>query len=152
MKATEKQSQRYQRIIRKHQPKKPYLRNLVGAFLVGGVICTIGQLILNGFVSAGMTAKAAAVPTSALMIIVGAVLTGLGVYDEIGRFGGMGAALPITGFANSIVAPAMEFRREGMVLGLGAKLFTVAGPVLVYGLAFSTVAAACAYLLGVRAP
>lgn len=96
----------------------------------------VRQFFINGL---GMTPKAASGPTSSVMIFIGALLTGLGIYDEIGRVGGMGAALPITGFANSIVSPAMEFKREGWVLGVGAKMFTVAGPVIVYGLLSSFV-------------
>lgn len=152
MKATADQTKRYRRLVQKQAPPKPLLKNLVLAFLIGGVICTIGQVILQLLVGRGMTPEIAASPTSALMIAIGALVTGLGFYDELGRYGGMGAALPITGFANSIVSPAMEFKREGFILGVGAKMFVIAGPVIVYGLVTAVVAAAAAYALGVRVP
>jgi len=134
MKASGEQTRRYLELVARRGPKKPVLRNAVMAFLVGGAICAVAQLILNAFVARGMTPQSAAPPTSALMVALGSLLTGIGFYDEIGRVGGMGAALPITGFANSIVAAAMEYKREGFVLGVGARMFTVAGPVIVYGL------------------
>jgi stage V sporulation protein AC len=111
------------------------LRNIVWAFFVGGAICAVGQAFLGLFLTGGAALREAGVGASAVMIALGASLTGLGVYDEIGKRAGMGAALPITGFANSIVSPAMEYRREGLVLGVGARLFTIAGPVIVYAVA-----------------
>lgn len=127
----------YQKLIKETKPPRPVLRNAVAAFIVGGLICTIGQLVMNFFVGHGMPAKEAAGPTAGVMVFLGAFLTGVGIYDRIGRFGGMGSALPITGFANSIVSPAMEFKREGFVLGVGARMFVIAGPVIVYGLVTS---------------
>lgn len=129
----QKQSKEYQEMIKGIKPKRPILRNILVAFLVGGLICLIGQVILNAFMAGGMDQKEASGVTSAVMVILGALLTALGVYDELGKFAGAGSAIPITGFANSIVSPALEFKREGYVLGLGAKMFTVAGPVIVYG-------------------
>ncbi|HEY8449636.1 MAG TPA: SpoVA/SpoVAEb family sporulation membrane protein, partial [Bacillota bacterium] len=105
----------------------------------------IGQAVMNWFLRNGLRPDDAAASTAAVMIGVGALLTGLGVYDEVGRFGGMGAALPITGFANSIVAPALEYKREGYVLGVAARMFSIAGPVVVYGLLVSIVSAALRY-------
>ncbi|MDP2859974.1 MAG: SpoVA/SpoVAEb family sporulation membrane protein [Bacillota bacterium] len=104
------------------------------AFGVGGTICALGQVVLLWLLGLGLRESQAGAYTSAIMIGVGATLTGLGIYDEIGSVGGMGSALPITGFANSIVSPAMEFKREGFILGVSAKMFNVAGPVIVYGL------------------
>lgn len=127
----------YQKLIKETKPPRPVLRNAVAAFVVGGLICTVGQLVMNFFVSRGMPAKEAAGPTAGVMVFLGAFLTGIGIYDLIGRLGGMGSALPITGFANSIVSPAMEFKREGFVLGVGARMFVIAGPVIVYGLVTS---------------
>lgn len=124
----------YQRTARAMQPRRPILKNTVLAFLVGGLICALAQLFLSYLLGRGVAQKEALAVTSGFMVFWGALLTGLGVYDNIGRVGGMGAALPITGFANSMVSPAMEYKREGYVLGVGAKLFTVAGPVIVYGL------------------
>ncbi|MGE5485216.1 MAG: SpoVA/SpoVAEb family sporulation membrane protein [Ignavibacteriales bacterium] len=119
-------------------PPRPILKNAALAFLVGGAICLIGQVVLNMLLP-GMGKEMATPLTSGAMVAVGAVLTGLGLYDEIGRVGGMGSAIPITGFANSIVSPAMEFKREGFVLGASAKMFTIAGPVIVYGLVTAAV-------------
>lgn len=116
------------------KPKPPLLKNVVWAFIVGGLICTLGQVVQNYFLSIGVAKKEAAGPTSAVMVFLGAFFTGLGVYDELGRRAGAGSIVPITGFANSIVAPAMEFKREGFVFGIGARMFVIAGPVIVYGL------------------
>lgn len=147
MKASDAQSRRYLQFADSRGPQKPILKNAVLAFLVGGTICAIGQVVLNLFVARGLPLKDAAPATSTVMIVAGLLLTGLGVYDEIGRVGGMGAALPITGFANSIAAPAMEFKREGFVLGVGARMFVVAGPVIVYGVATAVLAALAVFLL-----
>ncbi|MCF6096715.1 stage V sporulation protein AC [Thermovorax subterraneus] len=128
----------YQELVKNSKPKPPYLKNLVMAFLVGGLICVIGQLILNFYISLGLeSTKEAPSATSATLVFLGAFLTGLGVYDKIGKRAGAGSIVPITGFANSIVAPAMEFKSEGYVFGVAAKMFVVAGPVLVYGIASS---------------
>lgn len=142
-----KQQKAYQRTARAMQPRRPILRNTVLAFLVGGIICALAQLFLSYLLSRGLPQKEAFALTSGFMVFWGALLTGLGVYDVIGRVGGMGAALPITGFANSMVSPAMEFKREGYVLGVGARLFTVAGPVIVYGLVSAVVVVGVKWLL-----
>lgn len=128
-------------------PPRPVLRNGILAFLVGGGISSVGEVARQGFLRLGLGPDLAAGPTAAVIIFLGALLTGLGVYDEIGRVGGMGAALPVSGFANSIVAPAMEYKREGWVLGVGAKMFIVAGPVIVYGLVTSFTIGLLYYLL-----
>ena len=108
------------------------------AFIVGGIICMIGQGINDSYMNfAGLDKQTAATCTSITLIFIGALLTGLGVYDLIGKRAGAGSIIPITGFANSIVSPAMEFKREGYVLGVGANLFKIAGPVLVYGIGSS---------------
>ena len=131
----------YDRLVKKLTPNSNYLQGYVRAFWVGGVICTLGQLIsLAGEKWLGMTESSAAMLTSVVLIFLGTTLTGLGVYDDIGRYAGAGSIVPITGFANSIASPAIEFRREGLVLGVGAKLFAVAGPVLVYGIVSSVIA------------
>lgn len=127
----------YKTISQQFLPKPTYVKNVVRAFFVGGIICAIGQVIINLFLTIGLSRTEASTAGTATMIFMGALLTGLGIYDEIGKFGGAGSIVPVTGFANSIVAPAMEFQREGYVLGVGAKLFTIAGPVLVYGIATS---------------
>lgn len=137
----------YQKLVTQTKPKPPIVRNVVAAFTVGGIICTIGQAILNIYLGFGLTIAGAATATSATLVFVAAILTGLGVYDEIGRFGGAGSIVPITGFANSMVAPAMEFKREGLVLGVGAKLFSIAGPVLVWGITTAWIIGLLAYFI-----
>lgn len=127
----------YKALSEQFTPKPTVVKNVVRAFLVGGIICTIGQVIINLFVSFGLARTEASTAATATMIFLGALLTGLGIYDDIGKFAGAGSIVPVTGFSNSIVAPALEFKREGYVLGVGAKLFTVAGPVLVYGISTS---------------
>lgn len=123
----------YKKRTKELAPRPTVLKNIILAFLVGGAICTVGQLITNLFTSGGMAAKEAGAATAAVLIFAGAFFTGLGIYDELGRVAGAGSIVPITGFANSIVSSAMEFKREGFVYGVGARLFTVAGPVIVYG-------------------
>lgn len=147
MRASKSQRQAYLKIAERHRPKTPWLRNALVAFVVGGLICAVGQVVFAFFVSRGFPVEQAGTPTAAVMIVLGALLTGLGIYDRLGAFAGMGAALPITGFANSIVAPAMEYKREGYVLGVAARMFTVAGPVIVYGVVVSLVMAALKLLL-----
>lgn len=129
--------EKYKGLVQQYTPKPTIVKNIIRAFVVGGIICAIGQVIINLFVGVGLTRVEASTTATATLIFIGALLTGLGIYDEIGKFGGAGSIIPVTGFANSIVAPAMEFKREGYVLGVGAKLFTVAGPVLVYGITTS---------------
>ncbi len=137
----------YKILAQQYTPKPTIVKNVIRAFAVGGIICAIGQVIINFFVSIGLTRVEASTAATATMIFLGALLTGLGIYDEIGKFGGAGSIVPVTGFSNSIVSPAMEFRREGYVLGVGAKLFTVAGPVLVYGIATSIVVGVIYFLI-----
>lgn len=137
----------YQELRQQRMPKRPILRNLVWAFVVGGLICEVGEIVQWLFMSRGMGPQAAASPTSVVMIGLGALFTGLGVYDQLVKRSGMGGTLPISGFANAIVAPAMEFKTEGLVMGIGARLFTVAGPVLVYGMAAAFVVGAIRYLI-----
>ncbi|SMC58382.1 stage V sporulation protein AC [Sporomusa malonica] len=133
-KASPAEQQKFQEKFEQVKPKPPLMKNVIWAFVVGGLICMLGQFFLNYFVSIGFSKKEAAGPTSILLIFLSALFTGLGIYDELGRRGGAGSIVPITGFANSIVSPAMEFKREGYVFGIGAKMFVIAGPVLVYGI------------------
>ena len=128
----------FQDISKQAKPKPKYFKNIVLAFIVGGIICIIGQAINDFYMNfVGLDKLAASSATSITLIFIGALLTGIGVYDLIGKRAGAGSIVPITGFANSIVSPAMEFKREGYVLGVGANLFKVAGPVLVYGIGSS---------------
>ena len=129
----------YQQYVTDRMPKSKTFSECVRAFFIGGAICTVGQAITVLAAEVfKLSNEDAGAFTSAAMIFLGALLTGLGVYDVIGSFAGAGSIVPITGFANSIVSPAMEFKREGLVLGVGAKMFQVAGPVLVYGIASAT--------------
>ncbi len=142
MKATVKERETYRRLTATFGPPRLVGRNFVIAFVVGGSICVLGQVILDALVASGLPFVQATAMTSTAMVVLGALFTGLGVYDELGRFSGMGSALPITGFANSIVSPAMEFKREGFVLGVSARMFQIAGPVIVYASIFSLAVAA----------
>lgn len=129
----------YQKYAEKKIPKPTYFKNNIAAFITGGLICVIGQFILNFLIKSGLTEKNAGLGSTIILVFLGALLTGLGIYDKIGKIGGAGAAIPITGFANSIVAPAMEFKREGFIFGVAAKMFVIAGPVLVYGVGSSII-------------
>lgn len=129
----------YQEYVKKKIPKPPYLKNAVRAFLTGGIICLVGQIIRNMLFSFGLNENQVVTGTAIILVFIGALLTGLGVYDKIGKFGGAGAVIPITGFANSIVSTAMEYKREGYIFGVASKMFTIAGPVLVYGIGGSII-------------
>ncbi len=137
----------YQQYAKNKIPKVNYLKNMLMAFIVGGIFCTIGQIIINFLRSYGLDEKMASAGTSITMVFIGALLTGLGVYDKIGKLGGAGAAVPITGFANAIVSPAMEFKREGFIFGVASKMFIIAGPVLVYGIGSSVIVGIISLLL-----
>lgn len=137
----------YKQLVNRVNPKPTLARNVFWAFVVGGAICLAGQVILNIFSARGLTLEEAGAATSSTLIFFSALLTGLGYYDEITKLGGAGGIVPITGFANSMVAPAMEFRTEGLVMGVGAKLFTIAGPVLVYGIVTAWLAGLVYYLI-----
>lgn len=127
----------YDQYVKQLSPKSPILRDVCLAFLVGGLICTLGQLIQNGYGKLGLDKDMSGTATSITMIFLGALLTGLSLFDDIAKFAGAGTLVPITGFANSIVAPAMEFKSEGYILGMSGKMFTIAGPVLVFGISAS---------------
>lgn len=138
----------YQQRVKERMPKTKTLLHCVRAFLVGGLICCIGQLIGDLYkIWFNLEGKELAAVVAMTMVFLGATLTGLGIYDKIGKFAGAGSIVPITGFANSVAAPAMEFRREGYVMGIGAKLFSLAGPVLVYGITASVIAGLISLLL-----
>lgn len=132
---------------RRRRPRPSYLKNALWAFLVGGTIALVGQLLTSAFMALGLAAQQASARAAVALVFLGALLTALGVYDELARFGGAGAAIPITGFANSVVAPAMEFAREGYVFGMAARMFQVAGPVVVFGVAAATVSAVARWLI-----
>lgn len=140
--------QEYQQYVNSKLPKINYVKNCVWAFMVGGAICTLAQGVFNLLKYYGIKEDESATYTVIIMILASAILTGVGVYDKIGKRAGAGSIVPITGFANSVVAPAMEFKREGYIMGVGAKMFSMAGPVLVYGFGSSVIVGLIYYFLG----
>ena len=138
--ARQRQIDRYARLVERLSPKSQLGQGLLRAFITGGIICTLGQVFIEvGQRWLDMTVSTSTTFGSMMIVLFTAVLTGVGVFDRIGQYGGAGAFVPISGFANAMVSPAMEFRREGLVLGLGSKLFTIAGPVLVWGISASVI-------------
>lgn len=131
--------QEYQAYVKQKEPKSPLLKDLLLAFVIGGAICTVGQLIQNGWSAAGLNQEDAGTATSCSLVLLSAVLTGLGLYCRLARFAGAGTLVPITGFANSVVAPAVDFKTEGFITGMAVKMFTIAGPVIVYGVTASVI-------------
>ena len=138
----------YQQYVKQKAKKSPLLKDTVLAFAVGGAICVLGQLIQNGWAAAGLAEKQAGTATSCTLVFLSALLTGLNLYNKLGRFGGAGTLVPITGFANAVVSPAIDFRSEGFVTGMAAKMFVIAGPVLVFGTLASTIYGAILMLFG----
>lgn len=130
---------RFKTLTEQSEPKPQVTRNCIRAFIVGGAICVIGQIITNILMRFGFTKDEVSAITSVIMVLIGALLTGVGIYDKIANYGGAGTVVPITGFANAVVAPAIEFKKEGFVFGVAAKMFTIAGPVLVYGIGSSVI-------------
>lgn len=129
----------YENFIKDKLPKPKVFQNSIKAFFVGGIICDIGQLISNTLKGMKLEQELVSAGTAIILVFLGAFLTGLGIYDKLGRFAGAGSIVPITGFSNSVVSPAMEFKREGFVFGVGARMFNIAGPVLVYGISTSVI-------------
>ena len=123
----------YQNYVKEKSPKSPIVKDTVLAFLIGGAICVLGQAIQNGWMSAGLGKEDAGTATAISLVFLSALLTGLNLYNKIARFGGAGTLVPITGFANSVVSPAIDFKSEGFVTGMAAKMFQIAGPVIVFG-------------------
>ena len=136
MDMTEKQ---YAKLVAETNPRSPIVKDALNAFWIGGTICVLGQVFQNLYGYWGLDDKTASLCASLTLICLSALLTGLSLYDDIARYAGAGTLVPITGFANSITAPAVEFKTEGYILGVGGKMFTIAGPVIVYGLAASAV-------------
>ncbi|MGM9602492.1 MAG: stage V sporulation protein AC [Faecousia sp.] len=136
MKMTQRQ---YARLVKEVSPNSPLGKDCLNAFWIGGLICVLGQLIKNGYLALNLSDKSASTAMSMTLVALSALLTGLGLYDDIAKHAGAGTLVPITGFANAVSSAAIEFKTEGWVLGLGAKIFTIAGPVIVYGIAASVV-------------
>ncbi len=141
----------YQEYVKKNMPKSHLFKECVMAFIIGGLICVFGEAI-NDFAKNVIKLDEEGVNAfrSAVLIFLGALFTGIGIYDVLGRYAGAGSIVPITGFANSIVSPALEYKWEGYILGVGAKLFTIAGPVLVYGISSSVLVGVIYFLIGGR--
>ena len=137
----------YQDYVDKKSPNSPLIKNCIFAFLIGGLICSIGQIILFFCLYKGLDEITANTIVSIVLIAISAFLTGLNIFNKIGKIAGAGSLVPITGFANSIVSPAMEYKSEGFIMGVGAKMFTVAGPVLVYGISTSIIVGIIHFIL-----
>ena len=142
---TEKQ---YGALVARMAPKSPMWRDCLNAFWIGGLICVVGQIFTNCYGALGLEKQDAGTAASMTLVALSALLTGLSVYDDIAKHAGAGTLVPITGFANAIAAPAVEFKTEGFVLGVGAKMFTIAGPVIVYGTLAAVVYGAVLWVLG----
>lgn len=125
--------QEYQAYVKQKAQKSPIVKDVILAFLVGGLICVVGQAIQNGWSAAGLNQEDAGTATSCSLVFLSALLTGLNLYNKLARFGGAGTLVPITGFANAVVSPAIDFKSEGFVTGMAAKMFQIAGPVIVFG-------------------
>ena len=148
MQTTQKAQQEYDKMVKKASPNSPIFTNCLKAFVSGGLICAGGQLLLNLFLDRNFTENEAALCVSITLIGISAVLTALGLYEKLGKFCGAGTIVPITGFANSVVSPAIEFKKEGMVFGMAAKMFLVAGPVIVYGTLTSMLVGLIYFMIG----
>lgn len=127
----------YGKLINDLSPRSPIVKDCIWAFVVGGLICTLGQLIQSGYMALGLSKTDAGTATSMTLVALSALFTGLSLYDNLAKHAGAGTLVPITGFANAVAAPAVEFKTEGFILGVGAKMFTIAGPVIVYGVSAS---------------
>ncbi|MBE6680556.1 MAG: stage V sporulation protein AC [Ruminococcaceae bacterium] len=129
----------YNEYLKKKTPNSPTFKNCIRAFMVGGIICAVGQGITDILTYFGLGLSETKILTPIILIVIGGILTALGIYDKLGKYAGGGTIIPITGFSNSIISSAIEFRKEGFILGVGAKMFTIAGPVIVYGTVASVV-------------
>lgn len=145
---SKEEKKKYNDMVEKMSPKSPILKNCIYAFISGGFICIIGQFINNIVKNYGFNNDDASLITSTILILISAILTGLGIYGKLGKYCGAGTIVPITGFANSVVSPAIEFKKEGFIFGLGAKMFIIAGPVIVYGVITSIIVGTIYYVLG----
>ena len=138
----------YDKFVQARAAKSPLIKDCLLAFVIGGGICVLGQAIMDGFTALGLEKTDAGTATSISLIALSALLTGLNLYNKLGRFGGAGTLVPITGFANAVVSPAIDFKTEGFITGMAAKMFTVAGPVIVFGVAASVIYGIILMLIG----
>lgn len=148
MKHINKTRGEYKKVVTQNQSSKTKIKNFIKAYIVGGLFCVIGQGFWQLYMSLNLSQDDAGILSTITMIFIGGLLTGIGIYDEIGQFSGAGSIVPVTGFANAMVSPAMEYKQEGLITGLGAKMFSVAGPVLVYGMVFAFVIGLLKTVLG----
>lgn len=145
---TEEKKKQYETYVKEVTPVHNLWMNMAKAFLVGGLICTLGQFLLNWCQNMGMDEKTAGTWCSVILVFLSALTTGLGLYPRLAKWAGAGTLVPITGFANSVAAPAVEFQKEGQVFGIGCKIFTIAGPVILYGIISSWILGILYYLIG----
>lgn len=141
-------NQQYDQMVKKASPPSNIAMTLPGAFVIGGLICVLGQMLWDGYTALGVAQKFCPVLASCTLVALAAALTGLNVFDDIAKHAGAGTLVPITGFANAVAAPALEFKTEGMILGVGAKMFLIAGPVIVYGVAAGVVYGLVIWIFG----
>lgn len=139
MEQTAQAKQRYQQLVKEVSPNSHTLRDCIRAFVSGGIICTIGEIIITILEAMNFNQEQSAMINTVILIFIGSLLTGLDIYDKLGKYSGAGTIVPITGFANSIVSPAIEHKKEGYIFGVGAQMFTIAGPVIVYATLFSVI-------------
>jgi stage V sporulation protein AC len=130
---TKKRNDSYNQYVKQVTPKNSMVKNTIKAFIIGGIICTIGQFFINYYTYLGADKESAKLYNTVTLVFLSVLLTGLGLYQKLAKFGGAGTLVPITGFANSVAAPAVEYKKEGQVFGIGCKIFTIAGPVILYG-------------------
>ncbi|MFQ7249450.1 MAG: stage V sporulation protein AC [Ruminococcus sp.] len=145
---TEEKKKQYETYVKEVTPVHNLWMNMAKAFLVGGLICTLGQFLLNWCQNMGMDEKTAGTWCSVILVFLSALTTGLGLYPRLAKWAGAGTLVPITGFANSVAAPAVEFQKEGQVFGIGCKIFTIVGPVILYGILSSWILGILYYLIG----
>lgn len=143
-----KTKQKYKKMVEKASPNSPIISNCIKAFIVGGIICVIGEAINNLFQIFNFSKEDCGLYTSCILIFTASMLTGTGLYSKLGKFAGAGSIVPITGFSNSVTSPAIEFKKEGFVLGVGAKIFLIAGPVILYGVLTSILVGIIYYFFG----
>ncbi len=143
----QKRNEKYSQYVKQVTPKNSILKNTIKAFIVGGIICTIGQLLIKYYMYLGAGEETAKLYNTISLVFLSILFTGLGLYQKLAKFGGAGTLVPITGFANSVAAPAVEYKKEGQVFGIGCKIFTIAGPVILYGIFSSWILGIIYYLL-----
>jgi len=146
---TKKRNDNYNKYVKKVTPKFSVLKNMMKAYLIGGIICTLGQLLITYYTFLGAEEEIAKAYNTITLVFLSILFTGLGLYQKLAKFGGAGTLVPITGFANSVAAPAVEYKKEGQVFGVGCKIFTIAGPVILYGIFISWVLGLIYYIYGI---